>query len=143
MANTEGFKSTKSFTGEIINGADYCDHVTPETLENAVGYYYERDSFGLAGAEIVCRVCRESSLKEEQEAPVCCHDCMRTVPLKESISWTPYDFYAPQGDVPTIVCLSCTNESKHKARVQRDNDDYQAEFGSGDDDDNGRSPWLR
>lgn len=140
MANRTGYKSTTSFE-EAIAGADFCEHVTADTLHKAVGYFWERDSFGLVSASIVCQPCREESLKQIQEAPVCCIDCGMTVKKKDSIEWVPYDFYPNQGDVAITICNGCLGNSKHKARIRQDAEEYAAEFGHGDDDE--RSPWLR
>lgn len=135
MANQTGFSTTTTFGDEVMSGADFCEHVSPESLSNAVGYFYERDSFGLVYAEICCQACKEKGQNAEAEELVCCDDCKLSFPRKHTIAWKWYDFYAAQGDEPTIVCDTCQLADKHKQRVARDASNYQEEFGDDGVDD--------
>lgn len=134
MANKTGFKTTKTFS-DILSGTDFCDHVKEDDLSKAVGFFYERDSFGWVGTEICCQDCKDQGLEEEQATLVCCADCSGTFPRSQVIEWVPYDFYEPQGDVPTIVCHGCRLAEKHSRRVAKDQADHDHEFGHGDDSD--------
>lgn len=135
MANQTGFSTTTKFSDEVRDGADLCDHVTAEDLSNAVGYFYERDSFGLVGAYICCQACTDAGKNAEAEELVCCDDCKLSFPRKQTIAWKWYDFYAAQGDEPTIVCDTCQDADKHKARVAQDQRNYNEEFGDNGVDD--------
>lgn len=137
MANETGFRATKSFTREILEGSDYCEHCTEKDLSKAVGYFFERDSFGLVGAYIVCQPCREESEAAEGEQDTTCFDCKQTVKVKDTIQWRWYDFHAPQGDEPLTICTACQAADHHKQRLAKDKQDYEQEFGIGDyaDDD--------
>jgi len=134
MANQTGYRATTKFPH--LDSSDFCGHVSHADHSKAVGYFYEEDSFGPVGHYIVCAECRDKIKNEAQQANVCCHDCCLTVKVKDSISWTPYDYYPAQGDVPTIVCNNCVGLFKHQQRVAIDAADYKAEFGCNDDDDN-------
>lgn len=132
MATQTGYRATTKFPH--LDSSDFCGHTSHADHNKAVGYFYEEDSFGPVGHYIVCAECRDKMKHEEQQALVCCYDCKLSVMAKDSISWTPYDYYPAQGDVPTVVCTACTEQPKHQQRVARDNADYQAEFGCDDDD---------
>jgi len=139
MANQTGYRATTKFPH--LESSDFCDHTSYDDHSKAVGYFYEEDSFGPVGHYIVCEGCRDKIKLEARETIVCCHDCRLTVKTKDSISWTPYDYYPAQGDLPTIVCTACTTLPKHQERVARDKADYDNEFpnDSFDDcDDDGR-----
>lgn len=132
MANQTGYKATTSFSEDVLCGTDFCSHCSADDLTKAVGYFYEKDSFGFVFAEIVCEGCRDEGLKNEGEEKVCCHDCKGAFPKKETCEWRWYDFYAPQGDEPLVICNNCWGAPKHQARVAKDNADYTAEFGYDD-----------
>lgn len=87
----------------------------------------ENDSFG-SESYGMCEQCLHALLAEEGEEDVVCHDCHQTFKQKDTISWRWYDFYAPQGDEPLIICKTCKTQEKHKARVYKDDQDYNDEF---------------
>ena len=121
MANTTGFRHTKSFN-TIVDDADYCEHCTKEDLSKAVGYFYERDDSGLVFAHIVCEECRVSCETAAGEQDTTCVDCLQTVKVKDTIDWRWYDFCASSGDEPLIVCKCCQERDVHIARVERYDD---------------------
>lgn len=129
MANTTGFTATTIFSSEVINGADFCKHVNKKSAATkGAGFFYERDSFGYVFVEIVCGTCREKGLREIAESMVVCADCGKEHPQKETRQWRWYDFYAPQGDEPRIVCNTCWALPQHVDRMARDKADYDNEF---------------
>lgn len=71
---------------------------------------------------------------DDYEDVVCC-DCLKTVFVKDTTEWKPYDFYAPQGDEPLCICNECKGAKKHRERVARDRAACDAELGQDDDDD--------
>lgn len=135
MANQTGFRATTNFTKEDKECSDYCPHVSHKKLKHAVGYFYERDSCGPVAQYIVCESCRVKCQEQEDNQEVVCHDCKQTVLVKNSIEWKWYDFYAPQGDEPIIICNDCRKLQKHIDRVAKDTRDYNEEFGHDDVDD--------
>lgn len=134
MANECGYSNSKNYL-QHLDAADYCDHVTKEDLSKAVGYIYERDSFGYVFMEIVCEECRAKRQEQADDAMVCCHDCKKEHPRKVTTAWKWYDFYAPQGDEPYEICEDCWKEPKHQTRLANDKANYDAEFGTTDDED--------
>ena len=137
MANQCGFKMTTDFSS-IMEGTDFCEHCTAEDLSKAVGFFYEKDSFGYVFTEIACKECEDKGKEEEDNKMVCCDDCKGTFLRKETTEWRWYDFYAAQGDEPCIICDECWNKPAHQSRMARDKADYDAEFGYGDfDEDDG------
>lgn len=141
MANVTGFHYTKDFSKEDKECSDYCPHVSHKKLKHAVGYFYERDSFGPVQQYIVCEACRVKCQDQEDNKQVLCHDCNLTVLAKDAIRWKWYDFYAAQGDEPLTICSCCQKADKHIQRVKRDRADYEYEFPQhnqyADDDDDG------
>lgn len=135
MANTTGFISTTTFSDEVMSGTDFCDHVTAEDLSKGVGYFYERDSFGLVFSEICCQECKDKAKAKEAEVIVQCGDCKQSFPRKLTTEWRWYDFYAAQGDIPSIVCNTCWTAETHQQRMARDARDYNEEMGFAEDDD--------
>lgn len=133
MANQSGFRYTANYSS-VIEGADLCEHATEKGLDQAVGYFYESDSFGYVAVFICCETCREASQQQEDAELVCCADCKKEVPQGQTIAWKWYDFYAAQGDEPIIVCKECRVADTHRARVAKDDAEYAEEMGHGDDD---------
>lgn len=118
---------------EIAAGEETCEH-----LHGATHSYLateERDSFGGLGYYHMCEACANKAQEEEDNRTVVCQDCKSVVLSKDTITWTWYDFYAAQGDIPLVICKSCAKGPKHQERLDRDHMDYQAEFGSDDKDD--------
>lgn len=134
MANTSGFTATTNFSDEVMRGADFCNHVSHKKLAKAVGFFYERDSFGYVFAEIVCQRCRDKGMQEIAESIEVCADCGQEHPRKNTRQWRWYDFYEPQGDEPRIVCNGCWELPAHQDRMRRDKEDRDFEFGSHDDE---------
>lgn len=121
---------TNRYNVVVKDEFDCCEHLSVgATAYRAV---YESDSFGTVGVYACCKECSEALDKQEDEEIVTCHDCGGEFPRKDTSEWRPYDFHAPQGDVPTVVCNTCRVAEKHRARVRRDEADYNAEFGIDD-----------
>lgn len=109
-----------------------CEHVTdnPDLLYTIS---YENDSMGREGY-CLCEDCWDKLQEEEEEEVVTCYDCKKPVKVRDSIQWRWYDFYAPQGDEPIIVCNECKVLQKHIDRCEKDRRDYESEFGYDEDD---------
>lgn len=110
---------------------DHCEHVTVGA--KAYRAVYENDCCGTVGVYACCKECSEALDKQEDEEIVTCDDCGGEFARKDTHEWKPYDFYAPQGDEPMVICGTCRLAEKHLARVRKDRADYQAEFGDDDD----------
>jgi len=95
-----------------------CEHLetNPELLHVVS---YECDSWGREGYAM-CKACADKAQEEVDDEEVHCQDCHQPVKKKDSIEWRWYDFYAPQGDEPRIVCHVCVNKEEHQERVRRD-----------------------
>lgn len=127
------------FTGRFISGCSTahkkelaerdscCEHVEADP---SVAYYYgaENDSFGTVGSHVNCKDCYEKAQAAEDEELVTCADCGNVVKSGDTISWRWYDFYAPQGDEPLIICNSCRTKEKHIQRVRKDRADLDEEM---------------
>ena len=111
---------------------DHCEHV--KVGERAYRAVYESDCCGTVGVYACCKECSENLDKQEDEELVTCDDCGQEFQRKDTSEWKPYDFYAPQGDEPMIICKACRVADKHLARCRKDRADYNAEFGYDDDD---------
>lgn len=133
MSNQTGFTTTTNFT-HVEHGADLCKHVQKQGLSVGVGYFYEKDSCGYVFVEIVCKRCKDKTQKKIDESLVCCDDCGSEKPSKVVRAWKWYDFYAPQGDEPRMVCTDCWELPPHQLRMKKDDDDYRFEHGIPDDD---------
>lgn len=107
--------------------ADRCEHVMNGT-RLAYAVLCEDDSFGPLVRDVVCEACYDASREEEGSVIVVCHDCKERKPMRECFEWRWYDFYAPQGDEPYIICEECETKPAHLERVRRDNDQYNAEM---------------
>jgi len=118
---------------KLVNEHDSCEHVTadPSLL---VKVQYENDSFGREGY-CLCQECLDQCLKEEAESTVCCYDCKGTFKKSETTEWRWYDFYAPAGEEPLIICNTCRAADTHLRRCDQDHANYTAECGSHDDED--------
>ena len=133
MSTITGFRHTKDFSA-IMDCTDFCDHCSEDDLSKAIGFSYEKDSFGYVGTEIVCQECKESQDKEAAKQETCCHDCNNKVKVGETTEWRWYDFYAAQGDTPLVICNNCWGESKHQVRMAKDSHDEAMENGWDDND---------
>lgn len=104
-----------------------CEHVEADP-STAAYIYRENDSFGPVSSYVCCRACHETSEEEEGEEEVVCYDCKQTVKQKDTVSWKWYDFYAPQGDEPLIICNECRMKEKHLERRRKDQAAYEEEM---------------
>lgn len=116
MANSTGFRATRTFNN--VEEADFCEHCSAKDLSKAVGYFYERDSFGLVSLQIVCHECREAIDTAEQDMDTTCEDCLQTVKVKDTIQWRGYDYDPNQGDEPKVICNCCKELPKHLERIE-------------------------
>lgn len=87
----------------------------------------ENDIWG-SESHCLCEECYEKIEVAVGLESVVCHDCYLTWPRKDTISWKWYDFYAPQGDEPLIICKECQKKEKHLQRVATDKADYEDEM---------------
>lgn len=110
---------------------DHCEHLSVGV--KAYRAVYENDCCGTVGVYACCKECSEALDKQEDEEIVACDDCGGEFARKDTHVWKPYDFYAPQGDEPMVICGTCRLAEKHLARVRKDRADYQAEFGLDDE----------
>ena len=110
---------------------DHCEHLSVGV--KAYRAVYENDCCGTVGVYACCKECSDALDKQEDEELVTCDDCGGEFQRKDTHEWKPYDFYAPQGDEPMIICKTCRTADKHLARVRKDRADYQAEFGLDDE----------
>ena len=108
---------------------DMCEHVS-EHPEMLYMVSRENDSFGVVGEYGMCQACYRKMRDDIDSKEVTCHDCGNVVLKKNTISWKWYDFYAPQGDEPMIICHDCRVKDKHKRRIIQDRHDYESEMGS-------------
>lgn len=51
---------------------------------------------------------------------VYCVDCKAVAFVKDTVTWRWYDFYAPQGDIPLVICKGCVGSELHHRRVLKD-----------------------
>lgn len=63
-----------------------------------------------------------------------CYDCKQPKFKYQVTEWKWYDFYAPQGDEPLVICDTCWDAPKHKERRRKDQADYNREMGHDDPD---------
>lgn len=99
--------------------SDLCEHVKADPA-SAVALFKEDDTFGPVVRYICCATCRDQQIKEEGEEKIACQDCGTVYTRKEVIFWKWYDFYAPQGDEPLVICRPCAQATRHKLRVSQD-----------------------
>ena len=98
-----------------------CEHVIDDpSLLYIISY--ENDSFGREGY-CMCEECHKSTLEAKEEEQVQCHDCHLEFARKDTVAWTPYDYYPRQGDRPINICVKCQTQPKHLSRVSRDETD--------------------
>ncbi len=115
-------------TEQRVSSADeVCEHLHIGDTAHVVG---EQDSFGPVTRFYYCSECYEVARQREGEELEYCHDCGCEKPRSEVLAWRWYDFYAPQGDEPIMVCSDCRKKPKHLRRVAKDRADREWEFGS-------------
>lgn len=104
---------------------DVCEHVEADrTLLYKISR--ENDPWG-SESYGMCEACAEAVDKAEGEEEVVCHDCKQIHKKKDTVEWKWYDFYAPQGDEPLIICNECRMKPTHIERRRRDQEDYEKE----------------
>lgn len=106
-----------------------CEHVEADMSKCSV-VVTEMDSFGKVGEVALCADCMKKCDEEEGKEEVYCGDCKQTVLKSASREWRWYDFYAPQGDEPLIICKECLIKPKHIMRVKQDAFDREEEMSS-------------
>lgn len=109
-----------------------CEHVK-ENNDLLYIVVSENDSWGKESTGL-CEKCYDENNKSEDEEEVICEDCKGEFKKKDTIEWCWYDFYAPQGDEPLIICNSCKSKETHIERVRQDTKDSNEEFGDDYDD---------
>ena len=129
--------SSEEIQRELNRGASCCEHVDADP-KLAISMTAECDSFGREW-HISCAECAARAEKEEEEAVVVCHDCKKSFPRKEVREWEWYDFYAPQGDEPLVVCHVCWKAPRHQERLKQDKEDEAWELGSQEEEE---GPWA-
>lgn len=115
------------FNQTITEEWDHCEHL--KVGEVAPWMVGENDSFGPVSRYGLCNECYEKHKAAEEEELEFCHDCGQEKPMKQMTAWRPYDFYAPQGDEPLMICDSCCKAETHRERVRIDREDYEREMG--------------
>lgn len=110
-----------------------CEHVEQDSTK-LYKINREHDSMG-SESYGMCKECCDRSEEYEDNQEDTCHDCKGVFKMKELRAWKWYDFYAPQGDEPLLICDTCDQSEKHIERVRKDREDYEQEFGIDDDDD--------
>lgn len=131
---------TKTYIGKISNvrkqelfdmdgGCEHCE----ADISKADYLRKENDSFGTVSSWVCCSECDTKADEAEDEEEEVCFDCKKTVKMKDAVEWRWYDFYAPQGDEPLIICNECRTKEKHLDRVRKDREDYEEEMARYDD----------
>ena len=110
----------------IINDSA-CEHVE-EGISPVYVVVTEQDSFGPVGETAFCEACFAKAKAEEAEEEVFCPDCKQNVKKADTRTWKWYDFYAPQGDEPLIICKECWLKPKHQSRMARDEEEREEEL---------------
>lgn len=112
---------------------DYCEHVEADHSK-LYKVSKEHDSMG-SESYGVCEECWNKIKAERDEEEKVCYDCKHSFKMSQLNEWRWYDFYAPQGDEPLIICNGCLQGETHRNRVAKDDADYRAEMGHEEDPD--------
>lgn len=113
-------------TKAIVAGAEECEHVTKGTAK-AFALFCEDDSFGPVHRYLACKACHDEEKAKDDASIVVCADCRGKKLKSQTRKWRWYDFYAAQGDIPTIICLDCWNKPAHQQRMAEDQEDRREE----------------
>ena len=105
---------------------EVCEHLRIGDKAHFVG---EEDSFGPVTRFYYCSDCYRIEQEREDAELVYCNDCGCEKPRSDVLAWRWYDFYAPQGDEPIMVCSECRKKAKHLNRVAKDKADRDRELG--------------
>lgn len=125
--------SNKPFpkNGSIEDGSDLCEHVEADnSLANWI--FCEDDAFGPVIRNVVCKECKEETLKEMAEEEECCWDCRDTFKMKDLKEWRGYYFNRNEGDEPLLICKTCLELPTHQRRIKKKEEDRA--FEEGDDE---------
>ena len=126
--NTTKFDAPSIARALADDRSDLCEHVEKDK-KLAYVVRSELDSFGPVGVYVCCKACEDEYKKAEDEELVTCADCKQEKPRSETFEWRWFDFYAPQGDEPLIICTTCRKGEKHAKRVREDADRLLREDG--------------
>lgn len=119
---------TNGVTNKVRESDDVCEHVEKDS-SLAWAFTQENDSFGVIDRYVMCKECSDAHDKASDEELVCCHDCNEEKATKYTRQWKWYDFHAPEGYDPLVICDDCWEKDKHVLRMRKDNEDYEWEFG--------------
>lgn len=108
---------------ELAREDGCCEHVEAGAPIFAVGC--EDDSFGPLARIGNCEACYHASVAAHAAEMVVCNDCKKEVPRSQATEWKWWDFYAPQGDEPLVICDQCRKLPKHIERVRADRADRE------------------
>jgi len=110
--------------GSVCEGGN-CEHL--EDGDQAHGFSGEADSFG-SEHYLMCKICYEQFLENRKTEPVDCEDCCMETPRNEGISYIPYFCEElPRERNRIFVCNICKELPAHKARLERDERDMEAD----------------
>lgn len=123
--------SDEAKASKVVELDDLCEHVEADS-KKLYRISREHDSMG-SESYGMCEECWNKAEEYEDNQEDTCHDCHGVFKMKELKEWKWYDFYAPQGDEPLLICESCQQAEKHVERVRKDKADYDAEFPPQDD----------
>lgn len=106
-----------------------CEHCEND-ITQAFVIAKEMDSFGPVSSHVMCKACFAIAKEEEGKEKVTCMYCKETILKSASKEWRWYDFYAAQGDEPTVLCQACYDSPRHQSRMARDRQEYEEEMAS-------------
>lgn len=114
---------------------DTCEHLS--IGQKAAVVICEDDSFGPVLRMAYCEDCGKEAEENFNARLEECSSCGKDVPLKDICQWKPYDFHAPSGDEPTMLCDNCWNSDRWVKVRAKDKADMEAEMAHWDDADDG------
>lgn len=125
--STESIKYNQTIQDERW---DTCEHLQIGDKSSVV--FCEDDSFGPVLRNALCEECGEKALQAHNERLEQCHECSKEVPIKDIQTFKPYDFHAPSGDEPTLLCKECWDSPEWVLKREQDRLDLQRELGEDD-----------